>query len=340
MKVAARAVLVIGALVACGVAQAGELGHFNPGIPNIRDLVVPPPGWYVVAYNYYYTTDRLNDASGDEVDSVTIDPGPGPGVTLDLDVDLDLYALSPMIIWVTPWKLAGARYAVYVAPGFVTSTLGTALNATTGRGLSGKIDSSFGVGDMFVSPIWLGWPSEHWDFALGYGFYAPVGRYEVETITLPSVGPIEVEAEDNLGLGFWTHQVQGAAAWYPWEHRGTAVVGAVTYEIHGNKKDFDVNPGSHVTLNLGASQYLPLTKDQKLLAEVGLTGYSQWKITGDTGDDTRNGSVLDRVHAVGAQLGVIYVPLNLSVIARYDREYASEARFQGEVFSLGVGLKL
>ena len=340
MKTLRTAIITAAIVAAASLARGGELGHFNPGIPNVRDLVVPPPGWYVVLYNYGYTTDRLNDAGGNEVDSVTIRPGPGPGVTLDVDVDLDLYALSPMVIWVSPWRIGNARYAAYVAPGFVTSSLGAALNATTGRGLSGEIDSSFGVGDLFVSPIWLGWPSKHWDFALGYGFYAPTGRYEVETVTLPVVGPVKVEAEDNLGLGFWTHQIQGSAAWYPWEHRATAVVGAVTYEIHGNKEDFDINPGSHLTLNLGASQYLPLTKDQKLLAEVGLTGYSQWKITGDTGADTRNGSVLDRVHAVGAQMGVVWVPWNLSVNLRYDVEYASEARFQGEVLSLAVIFKL
>jgi hypothetical protein len=118
------------------------------------------------------------------------------------------------------------------------------------------------------------------------------------------------------------------------------VVGALTYEIHGDKEDFDVNPGSHLTLNLGASQYLPLTKDQKLLAEVGLTGYSQWKVSEDTGGDARNGDVLDEVHAVGAQMGVVYVPWNFSVTLRYDQEFASEARFQGQVFSLGVVLKL
>lgn len=335
LRIAATTAVLCG-----GLATAGELGHFNPGIANIRDFVVPPPGWYVVAYNYFYSTDRLNDADGDEVGSVLIQPGPGPGVTLDIEVDLDLYALSPMVIWVTPWEVVGARYAAYVAPGFATSSLSAALNTAVGAGRSGNVDSSFGVGDIFVSPIWLGWPLEHWDLALGYGFYAPVGRYEVETVALPVVGPVTVEAEDNLGLGFWTHQLQGAVAWYPWTHRATAVVGALTYELNGPKEGFDIDPGSHLTLNWGASQYLPLRKDQKLLAEVGLTGYSQWKVSEDTGGDARNGDVLDEVHAVGGQLGIVYVPWNLSVTLRYNHEYASQARFQGQVLSLGIVLKL
>ncbi len=63
---------------------------------------MPDPGFYGVLYNYYYTTDRLNDADGNEIDSVTINPGPGPGVTLDVDVDVDAYAIAPTLIWVSP----------------------------------------------------------------------------------------------------------------------------------------------------------------------------------------------------------------------------------------------
>ena len=77
------------------------------------------------------------------------------------------------------------------------------------------------------------------------------------------------EAADNIGLGFWTHQLQGAVTWYPWAHKATAVLAALTYEIHGDKEDFDLTPGQNLTWNWGISQFLPLQKDQKLLLEVG-----------------------------------------------------------------------
>ena len=110
--------------------------------------------------------------------------------------------------------------------------------------------------------------------------------------------------------------------------------------MNGKKEDFDITPGSHLTLNWGVSQYLPITKDQKLLMEVGLTGYDQWKLTEDTGNDARNGDVLDEVHAVGRQLGLTYTPWNLAVTLRYDHEYASVARFQGQVLVFSIVLKL
>ena len=47
----------------------------------------------------------------------------------------------------------------------------------TGRGGTAET-STFAPGDLFVQPLWLGWTLSHWDFAFGYGFYAPVGKYD------------------------------------------------------------------------------------------------------------------------------------------------------------------
>ena len=106
------ATLTIGVIA----AQAGEIGHFAPGVLNIRDFVVPEPGFYGVLYNYGYTTDRLNDSDGNKINSVTIRPGPGPGVTLGIDVDVDVSAIAPTFIWVSPWKILGENTALISRP--------------------------------------------------------------------------------------------------------------------------------------------------------------------------------------------------------------------------------
>ncbi len=89
---------VIAALTLVLNAHAGEIGHFNGGVMNIRDYVVPEPGFYTAIYNYFYTTDQLNNANGDAINSVIIKPGPGPGIQLGVNVDVDLYALVPSLI--------------------------------------------------------------------------------------------------------------------------------------------------------------------------------------------------------------------------------------------------
>src|SRR5436189_4817894 len=96
-----RSVLQIGAITAAA-AYAGEISHFTPGLPNIRDLAVPEPGFYVVVYNYGYFTDRLNDSNGNKLSSVAL--GPGSNVKADVNVDVSAYALAPTLIWVSKFK--------------------------------------------------------------------------------------------------------------------------------------------------------------------------------------------------------------------------------------------
>jgi hypothetical protein len=135
-------------------------------VPNIRDFAMPEPGFYGVLYNYGYTTDRLNDSGGNHVNSVTIKPGPGPGVTLGVNMDVDVYAVAPTFIWVSPWKILGAKYGAYISPSFGNTSVGASLTTQTGSGRNAD-DSQFAQGDLFVQPLWLGWAKEHWDFVLG-----------------------------------------------------------------------------------------------------------------------------------------------------------------------------
>ena len=325
------AALTLALSVSAWKTRAGEVGHFAPGVPNIRDFVVPAPGFYGVLYTYNYGTTQINDANGNRIDSITIDP---PGLTLDVDVDVDLYAIAPTFIWVSDWKILGAKYGAYVNLTLANSSVGAALNTVEGDGRS--IDTSqFDIGDIFVQPLWLGWSLAHFDFALGYGFYAPSGRYSTMTVdTL--LGPIKTTSPDNIGLGFWTHQIGGGASWYPWAHQATAVALGMTYEIHQKKEGFDITPGQNFTLNYGISQFLPLNKGESLLLEIGPKGYSSWQITDDTGSDVIDPSVHDQVHGVGGQLGITYVPWVLSANFHGFYEYAAVDRFQG--WSIGLNI--
>jgi hypothetical protein len=205
-------VLALGLALSTSTTHGAEIGHYAPGLPNIRDLIVPAPGFYGVLYNYFYLSDRLNDGDGNEANSVTINPRGGPGVTLDVDVDLDSYVLAPAFLWVSPWKLLGAKYGAYITPSFTSSSVGAALATVTGRGVDAET-STFAMGDLFVQPLWLGWTLTHWDFAFGYGFYTPVGKYDTSTVTLPGGATVTAESSDNIGLGFWTHQLQGVMTW-------------------------------------------------------------------------------------------------------------------------------
>ncbi len=314
-----------------------EIGHFAPGVMGIRDFIMPEPGFYGALYSYRYSTKRLKDSEGNEIKSVTVNPGSGPGLSLDVNVDVEVGVLAPTFIWVSSWKLLGARYGAYIAPAFSNTSVGASLSIYTGSGRSAKT-SQFGVGDLFVQPLWLTWAQEQVDFTLGYGFYAPIGKYDTETVTFGNRS-LTAEAADNIGLGFWTNQFQGAASWYPWTDRRMAVATALTYEFHGKKKDYDLKPGQNLSFNWGISQYLPLQQDQKLLLEIGPAGYSSWQITEDSGADAANPLTKDDVHAVGGQVGLTQVIWNVLLNFHYFYEISAKDRFQGESIGLNFAIK-
>jgi hypothetical protein len=335
MKTSCQPTLLAAALVFTAIpAGAGEIGHYAGGLMNLRDYFVPDPGFYGAIYNYGYTTDQLNDSQGNKVKSVTINPPKGGGpVTVGVDVDVEMYVLAPTLIYSVDLESLDLRYGALITPTFANANLNAALSTVTGHG--GKAQASnLGVGDMFVQPVWLGKSFERWDLALSYGFFAPIGEYDTATFTLPGGATVKGEAADNLGFGFWTQQIQGAAAWYPFDNKGTAVVAALTYEMNGEKEDFDLTPGDNLTLNWGVSQILPLKTDQSVLLEVALLGYDTWQVTDDTGSAAHG--IRDQVHAVGGQLGLVYMPWHTALTCHVYYEYAAEDRFQGLVSGISL----
>jgi hypothetical protein len=316
-------------LGAGGLARAGDAGHYVGGMMDIRDYFVPDPGFYAALYNYFYMTDRYNDQSGHQLSSTTRPDGSASPVS----VNLNMYVLAPAFIWVSPWNVLGAKYGIDVVPTFANSSLNAVASTVRDRGGTGS-EATFAPGDLFVQPVWLGWSFSHWDLSAAYGFYAPVGKYSTDAELTPG-GPVNVPASDNIGLGFWTQQFQGAAAWYPWTNRATAVTLALTYEYNSPQQGTDISYGQNLWLNWGISQYLPLTKDDKLLLEVGPAGYYEWQVSSDTGG-TSNPSSRTTVSGIGGQLGLTYVPWNLILNFRGFYEYHAEERVQGASFSINL----
>jgi hypothetical protein len=205
---------------------------------------------------------------------------------------------------------------------FGNSSVGASVATATGAGINPET-TSFGIGDLFVQPLWLGWSLPNWDSDLGYGFYAPTGKF-----TAGSSG--------NIGLGFWGQQFEGTVAWYPSATRSTALVGTLTYEINQKVEGRDITPGQRLSFNLGMSHTSPLDSD--LLLELGLLGYGQWQITDDAGADAFLANVHDRIFGIGPQIGLTYVPWKSAVTFKWVHELGAEDRFQGDNFTLNFAV--
>ena len=301
--------------VALRPAAAGELGHFVPALQNIRDPLVPEPGLHYRQYHDFYTTDTLRDRFGDRVDSVT-----GPAGTVDARKRLDIFSFAPTAIWVGDFEPLGARVGALLLLPFGNPSIQVALQTEVGFGLDVD-ESTFGLGDLFVQPVWLGWSWEHWEASVAYGFYAPTGRYDGDQ-------------RDNLGLGFWTNQFQATGAWFPAAERSTAIVLTGTYEISTELEGADLRPGDRVSLNLGVSQRLPLSVDRRWVAEFGAACYGQWQIEKDSGADASPALGRDHIYAVGPELGLVQTEWKASLALRWQHELGAQSRFEGDWIGL------
>src|SRR5215467_13993377 len=146
-----RLALAASVSVAATITEApgAAISHYNPGVMNIRDYLEPEPGLYGVLYNYFYTSGQYNNDQGNAVNSISINPGPGPGVTVNINPSVNAYAVSPAVIWVSPWNLAGIKYGAFLAPTFANANAEVALSTLRSSGRNAST-SSFGPGDMFV----------------------------------------------------------------------------------------------------------------------------------------------------------------------------------------------
>ena len=293
-----------------GSVEARELGHYVPGVANIRDLAVPAaPGFYYEQYNVMYSTDSYKDENGNSIGSINTDAG-----QINIDADIDVYAITPVFLWSTDTVIWGGNYAWYIAPSLANNNVSASISTFNQTGSFGSDEA--GLGDTFVQPFWLGWRDTKYDASLGLGIYVPTGDYNEP-------------GDDNVGLGFWTGQIQGAGYYYLDAQQASALMLAGTYEMHSSKDDSDITPGDHFTLEYGFSQYM----SDRL--ELGIAGFSHWQVGNDKGTTLLDNTVDTEVHGIGAQIGY-WATSRLNLSLKYMKEYDAKVRTEGDWISFNV----
>ena len=173
-----------------------QTGHYMTVFTNVRDMAKMSPGLAVISYNYYAAGDTYADRDGNKFDYVLLD-----SIDTKLDIDLSTFATVPAFFWGSKKTiLGGATYCAGIVPNYYWAKAN--ISAQQGGGFIDTIYTAnaeaklSGLGDLFVAPLGLSWGWKQLDATFYYGFTAPTGRYKSG-------------ADDNIGLGFWTHQFQG-----------------------------------------------------------------------------------------------------------------------------------
>lgn len=144
-------------------------GHNFRGDWGLLSGTQPEPAFYAGLPYGRYDVDAVRDQAGDK---------------LPRDANLNVNAIAPYVWWVSDIELLGANYGVF-------GTLPVLDNALEAPTLGIDARSGFGLGDLYLQPINLGWHLPQADFVAGFGVTTPTGRYEPD-------------AKDNTGLGMWS----------------------------------------------------------------------------------------------------------------------------------------
>jgi len=279
---------VMFALVAQVQAQPPAGSHYQPGAEGIKGASLPPPGVYLRDYNFFYTAGNVDG--------------------LPVDADIFVYVQAPRLIWMTNWKILGANYGMDVIVPFGYTKLE----------VGGFEDSTFGLGDIQVEPLLLGWHTKQCDFALAYAIWMPTG----DSAAPPTA---------DLGKGFWSHMFTAGATWYADEAKTWSISVLNRYEIHTESDDIPVTPGDTATVEFGIAKMLKPGMD------VGLVGYWQGQVTDDSAagfsaDPTQH----DRVTALGPEITAVWPKLGALFSLRYLREFDAKDRPEGNTITLTV----
>jgi hypothetical protein len=317
-------ICISGTHVLAQQASPMQAGHYYPGLINTRDMVNPPSGLFFLWDNFVVNSNKYFDRNGNEFNNISLSELNPAFPDIDVSPKLTGFGSAFVLAWASHHIsfLGDARYIAGMGPNYVSANIsilterpGIVLDTTYTNEISGTVS---GFGDLILVPFGLSWGGDRFDFTTMYTIYAPTGRFE------PG-------AEDNIGLGYWTHQFQGFTAYYPVPDKSTALVLGLTYETNGKVKDTDMKPGNRFTMEYGVSQFL----SEKI--EVGIFGGNNWQVSDDKGDDVFwDPSYYDRKSLLF--FNVSYWPIfeRLMINFKYGFDYGARQRFKNNTYVLNL----
>ena len=176
----------------------------------------------------------------------------------------------------------------------------------------GGSDHSFGIGDVIVDPFILAWHTKHLHWAVGLDTYIPVGKYYKGDLA-------------NLGRNYWTFEPVAAMTYL--SDGGFDASLKVMYDINTRNDDTDYKSGDEFHFDWALGKRLGK-------CVLGVGGYYYKQVTGDDGTVMTPAGPVDagdnkgQTIAIGPQIACQYK--GISLVLKYQREFESENKFEGD----------
>ena len=293
-------VLLLGVISLKAMGQ--ERGQYLPGLGGLNSGLQAPEGFTYANVFYWYPTSTFKDDHGNKA---------------AINFNLNLIADLNVVAYTTKAKFLGATYGVSAGIPIVSTAVDLP-RLSTGV-------SPWGLGDIYVEPINLGWKLKKADVKVAYGFVAPTGKFD-------SAGT------NTTTTDFWGHELTFNTTAYLDKSKLTQFSFATNWEIHQKKRHEDLKVGSNVTLEYGVGKIF-IKNGGKQLIQFGGVGYAEFQLTEDSGTDvpaaTRHNK--DRVFAIGPEFGLILPAKKLNLFVRVLPEFGARNRTSGVAVVFGIG---
>ena len=293
-------------------------GHYAGSSFNPNDYFIPPVSGWVFALYYSYTNMNYYNGAGKKADVIQLSQN--PPLNIAVGQQAVTHSAIPMFIRFGKGKILNANWGYLVLPMFNNPNANMALDYYLGQtnvGSQSMKFNSFGLGDMYIQPVWLTWEKKKLSTTFSYGVWLPVGKYEPNST-------------DNIGMGYWSHNFRVANRYKP--SAQYSIMGALTLEVNSQQKGNDFKEAPHLAFDFGGSYSFPKGH------EVGLMGYGQWQL----GEDQGSKATLpqDRIYSLGTYGAYWIKPGKLSVLGRFNYNFGARNRFAGLSFQLGINFLL
>lgn len=274
---------LVAALALAGGASAteGGGGAYPNGAEDFMTGALPPPGNYSITYFLYYEADHLKDNDGNNV-----------------PIDFDLTVAGPVFrfIRVRPTTWLGADT---LAQHVFIPTLYMDVDTPAGS------DHNFGLGDVIVDPLILGWHKGSLSCAFGVDIFLPMGDYDTGELA-------------NIGRNYWTFEPVAAFTYRcPADYEVSA---KVMYDFNMENRDTDYDSGDefHTDVTVG-KHWGPLA--------VGLNGFYYQQVTDDSGPGAPENGNKGKQIGWGPAINYQYKMVNLTL--KYQDEIETENKPEG-----------
>jgi hypothetical protein len=282
-------------------AEAQEqLGNKQLGTLGLHAGSVAEPGIALLGRFFGYTADKLTDRNGN-------------------DVPIGL-ALA------TRGAVFGAAATLEVRP--IATYLSVSggmpiVRVTTNTQRSEASTDIFGLGDLFLQPLKLGWKLGRVELVTGYAVYVPTGQFEPGGSG--SIGHGNITHEPSLG---GTVFLDSDKKWY--------LSALASVDVSGRKRDVDITRGTTLQVQGGAGTTL------FHFVDAGVAGYVLSQITDDSGSDLPAPlrGARDRAFGVGPEIDVNIVAIRGRLTFRYEHDFAVQSRPEGQIFILEFGSRV